>query len=324
MIAGTFTGLTIAATAPIVPQTQTAVQWEVTPKGCFAEYHYGEKTVARKMDCAEYWRIANTPNYPPPADTTFHSILFPQITTAAIAFDASSTAGMNIVSSVSFTHVVSGSNTLLHASVTQLGNAGAAEVITAATYNSVAMTYIRTVANGNSASTTAYYLINPTTGSNTVSFTFNAAVSGQAQAVSFNGAKQSGQPDASAVNTGSTDGPTVAIVTVADNSIVLDNVGVTTDSDSTVGAGQTRVYPKVSSTCLGSAGSCMGSTEGPKTPAGSVTMDWSGSSIFGWATLAVSYAPFIAPPPASAVVPSSSTILGSGTFIIQNGSLIFR
>lgn len=106
----------------------------------------------------------------------------------AIAFDAKSQAGpFTSGATQSVTQTCTGSNLILIAGVTYTGS------ISAATYNSVAMTLLaaRTINGQNYA---MYYLVNPSTGSNNLSFTSSGVVLGLVGA-SYTGAKQTGQPD---------------------------------------------------------------------------------------------------------------------------------
>lgn len=127
-------------------------------------------------------------------------------------------------------------------------------------------------------------------GANDVVITMSAAVgSGRTivgGAVSLTGAHQTSPLDAHNGNNVFDPGISVSVTTIADNCWVLDTAaGLATV---TVGAGQTERW-NVSDGTNQPAGSA-GSTEGPKTPAGAVTMSWSGSDT-RYAISAASYQP---------------------------------
>jgi hypothetical protein len=115
-----------------------------------------------------------------------------------------------------------------------------------------------------------WYLIAPSTGANDVVINVSPNADIQAGAISLTGAKQSGQPDAFNSNLG--------------NCWVID-VQTGEGGANTAGAGQTERW---SQTVGGFESS--GSYEGPKTPAGTVTMSW-GVTSTDWVIAAVSIAP---------------------------------
>lgn len=144
----------------------------------------------------------------------------------ALAFD-NFTHGNN--SSISH-QVISSSNTILLAFIQ--GRPG--ETITGATYNGVAMTQIDNVAVSSGFSFATFYLLSPASGTHTLSVSGTAGT-GAGCAVSYTGAKQSGQPDAHVAaehtQTGAgNDGHTVTVV--APNSwIVTSHFSFNADPD---------------------------------------------------------------------------------------------
>lgn len=122
----------------------------------------------------------------------------------AITFDASSSGSFGS-SPDTWTHTCSGSDRILFVAVFSQGT------ISGATYNGVTMTslgtYGYTSPTGNGE---LFMLVNPATGANTVSVSSSGNLIGVA--ASYNGAKQTGQPDAT-INTQTTGGSTGTTLT---------------------------------------------------------------------------------------------------------------
>lgn len=113
----------------------------------------------------------------------------------AIAFDAAAAEGVSPGSSLTYSHTCTGSNLLLFVGIWQSTDG---DHITAVTYNSVSMTRILRQAGAvGGGSVYLYFLINPSTGSNSVSITADTSALISAASSSYTGAKQSGQPDSS-------------------------------------------------------------------------------------------------------------------------------
>ena len=194
---------------------------------------------------------------------------------AGIAFDAASNSGyLSAVAEpdgvYSWNHTCTGDNRYLVVGVSMLSVAGSS--VTGITYNGVALTKIGHVASVSGAVRAELWgLIAPATGSNAIQVTLSAALDSAACAVSFTGVHQTSPTEgfntATATNVGAADA-TVDITTVADNDWVIDQVA-TDDTAISVGTGQTQ-----RNNVTGALGSGADSTEGPKTPAGAVTMNW--------------------------------------------------
>lgn len=133
----------------------------------------------------------------------------------AIAFDSASQGLVRATfNNVSYTHTVSGSNVILFVSIYNQ-NAGG---LSAVTTGGNAMTLIASKADGNVSTLYLYYYIGPTTG--IVSVTRNTTTNSlYVNSASYNGASQTGVPDASASgqNTSTTTTMTATVTTVADN-----------------------------------------------------------------------------------------------------------
>lgn len=158
------------------------------------------------------------------------------------------------------------------------------------TYDSVALTKLGHVASVSGAVRAELWgLVAPNIGTHVIEVTLSAALDSVGSACSFTGVHQTspteGLNSATATNIGASDA-TVDVTTVADNDWVIDCVA-TDDTAITVGAGQTS-----RNNSTGTVGSGAMSTEGPKTPAGSVTMSWSAvGAAATWSIIAVGLRP---------------------------------
>lgn len=159
--------------------------------------------------------------------------------------------------------------------------------VTGITYNSVAMTYIRTDTDTTYYTwrSTLYYLIAPATGAHTVAVTYSSSIqTGGGGAISLTGCKQSGQPDAhNGAHAWSSKPATVDVTTVADNCWVVDVLGAT-GSPTCV---NTQRW-KITGAQYFWAGA---DTNSPKHPAGAQTMSWTFASNATWVLSAASFAP---------------------------------
>lgn len=206
-----------------------------------------------------------------------------------ILFDAASNSGYQTAQSTySWSHTCTGSNRYLAVGIAMLSVGGAS--VTGITYNGVAMSLVDARASVTGAIRAELWgLVAPASGTNTIAVTLTAPLDSIGEAVSFTGVNQTfateGAADASATNVGAADA-TVNVTTVADNDWTVDIVA-TSDTAITVGAGQTS-RNNVSG-ALGSGGM---STEGPKTPAGSVTMSWTDvDALKTWSIVSVALRP---------------------------------
>ena len=184
----------------------------------------------------------------------------------AILFDAASNSGYQTTSSYSWSHTTSGLDRLVRVAVSMLSVAGSS--ISGITHDGVSLTKLRhDVSASGTVRTEIWYLIAPSVGTKTIAVTLSTALDSVAGAVSFTGVDQTNPIDAQNGGTGVTTEATLNITTVNDTVLVTDVIA-TTDTAITVGSGQTERY-----NISGALGSGAGSTE-PKTPAGSITMNW--------------------------------------------------
>lgn len=208
-----------------------------------------------------------------------------EISTGLIDFDAASNSTYKTASaSYSWSHVCTGDSRVLYVGISMLSVGGSS--VTGITYNSVAMTFKGAIASVSGAVRTEIWeLVAPASGSNSIAVTLSGALDSIGNACSFSQVHQTIPSEAlntaSATNVGAADA-TVDVTTVADMDWVVDNVA-TNDTAITVGAGQTS-----RNNVTGTLGSGAMSTEGPKTPAGSVTMNWTSvGAAQTWSTVAI-------------------------------------
>lgn len=211
---------------------------------------------------------------------------------SGIAFDAASNSGYQTAQSTySWSHTCTGANRYLIVGISMLSVGGSS--VSSITYNGVALSLIDARASVSGAVRAELWgLVAPATGSNTIVVTLSTSLDSIGGAVSSTGVHQSspleGAADASATNVGAADA-TVNVVTVADNDWCVDVVA-TSDTAITVGAGQTS-----RNNVTGTLGSGAMSTEGPKTPAGTVTMSWTNvGALATWSIVSVALRPISA------------------------------
>lgn len=184
-----------------------------------------------------------------PVLATPQGINFPAGYMFAIALDTSANHD-----STNFTYTCTGSNLILVAGI--FTNSGDGYTFTGITYNSVAMSNgidNNQTLGGANQHCWLWYLIAPATGGNTISCQSGLGASANLQVASYTGAKQSAQPDATAVGQATSNATSVTagtLTVVAANSWVVafvrnrigandvtNNSGVTTTSRSGSGAG---------------------------------------------------------------------------------------
>ena len=191
----------------------------------------------------------------------------------AIALDASSNSGLK-TDSFTWNHTCTGSNLVLVISVIVRDTTLSKRTVSTITYNGVALTKVRSDDNGVSFRTEIWYLINPATGSNTVSVTMGSFVlEVWGFATSLTGAKQSSQPDAHNGNFGATNSSSVSVTTIANNSWIIGALitpaAATSEAPS---SGQVADYTALGTNLDASLGH-----HGPISPAGATNDNWSWS-----------------------------------------------
>jgi hypothetical protein len=196
----------------------------------------------------------------------------------AIAFDTSiSFHSVSNNTAHSWTHTCSGSNRILWNHVM---NSNAVN-ISSATYNGTAMT--SAVANTATQRSTLLYLVAPSTGANTLTVNLASSSYCYANSASYTGAKQSGQPDATASNDVTASPIVTTLTTIADNSWSI--LGARDPS-----AGSTSASTNSTQREADAGYAQLYDSNGPKTPAGSFSMTITATSGNA-ATAMASFAP---------------------------------
>lgn len=210
-----------------------------------------------------------------------------------IAHDADSNSGyQSAQSTYSWAHTCTGSNRYLAVGVSMLS---LAQTVTSITYKGRGLTFLGAKSSISGAARVELWgLVAPATGGDTIVVTLSGAIASAANASSYTDVHQylstEGFNSAQATNVGAADA-TVDVTTVADNNWVVD-IMATDDILVSVGSNQTQTG---NITGLGGSGTM--SYEGPKTPAGAVTMSWTGvGALATWAIAAISLRPTLALP----------------------------
>ena len=219
----------------------------------------------------------------------------------AIAFDAHTAAGISInanpVSSPqAFNHTVgSGSDRLLVVTVKMRGGGGAGGTVTGITFNGVALTAVDTEAINSTAHCVIFYLVNPDSGTHSVSVSHN--MTGGTflivSATSLTGVHQTTPLNANNKAAAANSGPmTVSLTTTVADCWVIDCCAMRTSSNQ---AGtMTAVTNRVERTNASIASNGLRglvSTIGPAAAAGSHTCEWTKSFSNDWAIMAAAFAP---------------------------------
>lgn len=214
----------------------------------------------------------------------------------AIAFDAVSESAVVAAASVTWSHTCTGADRILVVASVFRDDAGISD-ISSVTYNGVALTVIRrdnTSSLSHPAQSELWYLVAPATGANNIVITFGSTIDNLAAGtgISLTGVDQAHPLDANngAVGTAGNNDPTVNLTTIRDNAWIIDFAYHADDDGCDVGAGQTSRTDRLLTT--GGSTDWMGvSTMGPKTPAGSETMNWTGGVDEFWCISSASFQP---------------------------------
>lgn len=203
--------------------------------------------------------------------STYDDFKYETVVASGIAFDAASNSGYQAAQSTySWSHTCTGAGRYLSVDIEMLS---LAQTVTGITYNNVPMTLIG-VKNSVSgaARVECWGLVAPSTGSNTIAVTLSGSIASAGTATSYTVVNQTFPVEAfnsaQATNVGAADA-TVNITTVTDNCWV--HAACATD-DASITAGNTS-----RNNVTGAGGS--GANEdnnAAKTPAGSVTMSYTG------------------------------------------------
>lgn len=197
----------------------------------------------------------------------------------AIVLDTS-TNGSQGGGNQTFTHTCTGKNLILFVGVrTQSG-----DIVTGVTYNSVSMTQLSKV-NINTAYLYIYYLLAPSTGSNTVAINVSdQSKNVQGISVSYTGVKQSGQPDSSNTNTATSNTITTSTTVIANGCWLISAFSHADGSSGTLSAGT-----GVTQRCLNND-IRIGDSNGV-VPTGSQSMTWNSTATENLAMVMASFTP---------------------------------
>ena len=263
-----------------------------------------------KSEQTKYNGLRYIKDYPQPKKSIISANLLKRAF-AAIARDATSTDGVLAnVSSISWSHTNTGTNLILVVGISIKDGVDADRQVsttTLPTYNTVNMTQSN-YANNDADNFTEefWYLINPATGANTISITYNQSEDvSYGHSVSYAGVHQTTPIDGTAGgNINNANSISTSTVTVADNAWVIDlarnNNACTGVNLATTIAGQLELAEASSSNLAAAL-----SDKGPITPAGATSMGWDDGCNDGfmeWQHLLVRIAPAAeaeaaAPPP---------------------------
>lgn len=247
------------------------------------------KLVYEQTSDAEYASLGRKDGYKNnPKKTELVSVLGARVAKGAIAFDAGSGASNagSPATSITWAHTITGTNTFLTASCFS-GVNDPSTFITGITANGSAMTRLVSVNSGSSRQS-LFGIIAPTTGNIVASF--DASRESFCSAASFTGVNQSITVDnsGSVVSSGTTVDLTLSITSVADNAWMVMS-----------GGAQRIPSAGTNSTQRGASTPDANSKQfsfGPKTPAGSISMQITYSSIgdAGMSLAGITLAPFVA------------------------------
>lgn len=206
----------------------------------------------------------------------------------AIAFNAATHSAYTNSTSNTLSHTTAGSNRILFVSI----YAGS-DVVTGVTYNGVAMTQLQKQLMVGAAAGQyiyLYMLVNPASGANNVVVSSSSGLGGYISAVSYTGAKQTGQPNVSnkqAVT--STTSLTTSVTTTLDNcwltGYAYHNGTVVAGTATTLRGGSVNVLQTMDS-------------NGAKSPAGSYSLNTTKSPADFAGHVMAAFAPYAATPQA--------------------------
>lgn len=203
----------------------------------------------------------------------------------AIAFDAKTGMVTGSGTTISTTHTCTGSDRIVWVGISIRSTR---TITSAPTYDGVTMTQSGSTSGTANITNYLYYLINPSTTSGaTVTATQSVADNWALAVISYTGAKQSGQPDATSVG-----GPSTATSYSQSVTSVADNCFAVLYGDNNSGASLTggtnttiRNQPEVAFT-----GAFLADSTAAKTPAGTFTLAFTSASGTAAACMA-SFAP---------------------------------
>lgn len=213
----------------------------------------------------------------------------------AISYDTSNKS-TGTGSTLTFSHTITGSDTILFVGVSSENNnqTNSSDLVTGVTYNGNAMTLIAKTGRTAYSNVYLFYIIAPAGTANVV-ISRSAPVAGTITlcgfSSSYTGAQQTGQPDSSNIGTDGNASLSVSTTTIANNSWIVA-VAINFVNDGTAGTILSSQTLRQFTVNKGLA-----DTNGPKSPAGSYSMDfsWSGASSGASAMVVASFSPVPSP-----------------------------
>jgi len=238
-------------------------------------------------------------------------VILPPLSLATIAFDNTSNANTGLAVGVTVSHTVtSNTNGILIVGVGLDRPTGPTVSGITALKGGVAtaLTFIRADGTGVER-TELWYILLPDTGTNSVVLTYSAQVSGSiVGVVSLTGVDQVSPIDAQNGTFGNSGTASTSVTTVADNAWIVDAMLQNSSATVTMTPHTNRVERwNVSQPVDLIVGA--GSTQGPITPAGASTMDWTFTAI-PWAISAASFKPFVSAAVTGTKIMGPSALVG--------------
>ena len=203
---------------------------------------------------------------------------------AQVTFDAASSPSGTTSSTKSWSHTVtsSGSNRALIVGV--VVQDGSSTSVNSITFNNVNLTEVGKKSYSSSVTTHLWRLVNPDTGTHTVTVTLNQAKKMITGAMSFTNVDQTTPVGTFFSESGTSSSISKNVTGVLDGELVVDVLGTKSSPTATVGASQTQRWNENYSGDLRTAASTEAGT-------GTVTMSWSLSESKEWALAAVALKP---------------------------------
>lgn len=207
----------------------------------------------------------------------------------AIAFDAAARVAFATATTSTLSFTCSGSNRIL---IAQVNTVGSGDVVTGVTFNSIAMTrlstdYFATVG----VRVYIYYLVAPAATTANIVASYSGSTTGNIDAVSYTGAKQSAPVTFAAQQTAAATTWTQSLTTVDDNSWVLAGMTESLGRAATAGA---NTIVRVDGA---GQGDHIVDSNGAVSPAGSRALNissWLGASSTAVDSIMVAIPPFVA------------------------------
>ncbi len=229
----------------------------------------------------------------------------------ALAYDTSSQSS-GVGTSLTWAHTCTGPNRILFVGTNE--GANVTQVITGVTYAGVAMTKIRTDSTSNNYHGSLWYLIAPATGANNIVITASASRDLVGFGVSYTGASQTAQPDASNGGTFSASTITQAVTTVSDLTWL---VGFWVGNRAPLAGASTTIRETLGANAIVDS-------NGINTPPGSYSLQITQSDTTTSAFTVVSIVPTLPPEVTTQAVTSIdyTTATGNGTVVTDNGLTI--